>query len=48
MLIYLDFDGVLHPDEVYVVKGKIVLKSEGALFMWADRKRLARPPLLRA
>ena len=37
MLIYLDFDGVLHPDEVYVVKGKIVLKSEGALFLFFYR-----------
>ncbi|MDA7087672.1 HAD domain-containing protein [Pseudomonas sp. SA3-5] len=37
MLLYLDFDGVRHPDEVYIVKGKIVLKAEGELFMWANR-----------
>ena len=37
MHIYLDFDGVLHPDEVYVVRGKVVLKAEGSLFMWAPR-----------
>jgi hypothetical protein len=33
MILYLDFDGVLHPDEVYIVKGKVVLRAEGTLFM---------------
>jgi hypothetical protein len=37
MILYLDFDGVLHPDEVYIVEGKVVLRAEGTLFMWADR-----------
>ena len=35
MLLFLDFDGVLHPDAVYLHKGKIELRSEGELFMWA-------------
>ena len=35
-IVYLDFDGVLHPDEVYRIRGKIVLKWDGiALFEWA-------------
>lgn len=32
--IFLDFDGVLHPDEVYLVKGKPTIKGAGSLFMW--------------
>ena len=32
MLLFLDFDGVLHPDAVYLHKGKIELRSEGELF----------------
>lgn len=32
--LFLDFDGVLHPDEVYRIKGKPTLKGEGSLFMW--------------
>lgn len=35
LLLFLDFDGVLHPDEVYLVKGRPTLKAEGSLFMWA-------------
>ncbi len=35
MILFLDFDGVLHPDGVYLVKGRPVLRAEGALFMWA-------------
>ena len=35
MILFLDFDGVLHPDEAYLVKGRPVLRAEGALFMWA-------------
>jgi hypothetical protein len=35
-ILYLDFDGVLHPDEVYRIRGKIVLKCDGmSLFEWA-------------
>lgn len=35
-ILFLDFDGVLHPDEVYRVGGKIVLKMDGfCLFEWA-------------
>ena len=34
MILFLDFDGVLHPDEAYLVKGRPVLRAEGALFMW--------------
>ena len=49
MILYLDFDGVLHPDEVYIVKGKVVLRAEGTLFMWADRlaEALADRPAVR-
>lgn len=49
MILYLDFDGVLHPDEVYIVKGKVVLRAEGKLFMWADRlaEALADRPAVR-
>lgn len=35
MILFLDFDGVLHPDEAYLVKGRPVLRADGALFMWA-------------
>lgn len=35
-VLYLDFDGVLHPDAVYLVRGQIVLKADGfSLFEWA-------------
>lgn len=35
-VLYLDFDGVLHPDEVYRYKGRLVLKYDGLeLFEWA-------------
>lgn len=34
--LFLDFDGVLHPDAVYRVEGKIVLRANGlSLFEWA-------------
>lgn len=36
MILFLDFDGVLHPDAVYLQKGGPVLKTDGALFMWAE------------
>jgi hypothetical protein len=35
VILFLDFDGVLHPNEAYLVKGRPVLRAEGALFMWA-------------
>lgn len=34
MIIFLDYDGVLHPDEAYLIKGRPVLRAEGKLFMW--------------
>lgn len=34
MILFLDYDGVLHPDSAYLVKGRPVLKTEGELFMW--------------
>jgi len=38
VILFLDFDGVLHPDAVYLRhSGQIELRTEGALFMWADR-----------
>lgn len=35
MILFLDFDGVLHPDLAYLVKGRPTLKGDGQLFMWA-------------
>ena len=35
MILFLDYDGVLHPDSAYLIKGRPVLKTEGELFMWA-------------
>ena len=32
-----DFDGVLHPDATYLVRGRPILRADGHLFMWADR-----------
>lgn len=34
MLLFLDFDGVLHPDDVYMERGRPTLRAEGDLFMW--------------
>ena len=34
MLLFLDYDGVLHPDEVYLKRGRPVLRGPGELFMW--------------
>lgn len=34
-VLFLDFDGVLHPDAVYLSKNGPTLKVEGELFMWA-------------
>lgn len=35
MILFLDFDGVLHPDAAFLVKGRPTLKAKGELFMWA-------------
>lgn len=35
MILFLDFDGVLHPDAVYLERGRPVLRSDGELFMWS-------------
>lgn len=35
MILFLDFDGVLHPDAVYLIRGRPVLRAPGELFMWA-------------
>lgn len=35
MILFLDFDGVLHPDAAFLVNGRPTLKAEGALMMWA-------------
>ncbi|WP_156684339.1 HAD domain-containing protein [Pseudomonas sp. Leaf127] len=34
-VIFLDYDGVLHPDAVYLSKQGPSLKADGELFMWA-------------
>lgn len=35
-ILYLDYDGVLHPDEVYRIRGRIVLRRDGvSLFEWS-------------
>lgn len=35
MIVFLDYDGVLHPDAAYLVKGRPELRAAGTLFMWA-------------
>lgn len=36
MIVFLDYDGVLHPDAVYRrLSGQIELRAPGELFMWA-------------
>ncbi len=38
MILFLDFDGVLHPDAVYLrLNGEIELRAPGELFMWAPQ-----------
>jgi len=45
VILFLDFDGVLHPDAVYLRhSGQIELRTEGELFMWSDR-RLPKPAI---
>lgn len=34
MILFLDFDGVLHPDEVYITRSGPQLRGDGELFMW--------------
>jgi len=34
-LLFLDFDGVLHPDAVYLTSRGVELRAAGELFMWA-------------
>ena len=35
-ILFLDYDGVLHPDDVYLERGRPVLHATGQqLFMWA-------------
>ena len=35
-LLFLDFDGVLHPDAVYLTRKGVELRAAGELFMWAS------------
>ena len=35
MILFLDFDGVLHPDAAYLVNGCPTLRGDGQLMMWA-------------
>ncbi|PBP66695.1 HAD domain-containing protein [Pseudomonas syringae] len=46
MILFLDFDGVLHPDDVYMTPKGPQLLSSGHLFMWAPilEKELALFP----
>jgi hypothetical protein len=36
MILFLDFDGVLHSDEVYITATGPKLRGSGELFMWAS------------
>lgn len=36
MILFLDIDGVLHPDSVYLERRRPVLRGPGHLFMWCD------------
>lgn len=36
-LLFLDYDGVLHPDAVYLSRRGIELRAAGSLFMWAPQ-----------
>jgi hypothetical protein len=44
MILFLDFDGVLHPDAVYLEKQGPVLRAPGELFMWAGLLEEALAP----
>jgi HAD domain in Swiss Army Knife RNA repair proteins len=49
MILFLDFDGVLHPDAAFLDKGRPVLRAEGELFMWTPHlvEALAPHPHIR-
>lgn len=34
MILFLDYDGVLHPDSAHLIRGSPVLRAEGELLMW--------------
>lgn len=36
MILFLDFDGVLHPDAVFLIGGHPILARGGKAFMWAQ------------
>ena len=36
LILFLDFDGVLHPSQVVMGEHGPALIGDGALFMWAD------------
>lgn len=45
MILFLDFDGVLHPDAVFLrLNGEIELRADGRLLMWAGRLSAALEP----
>lgn len=44
MILFLDYDGVLHPDAAYLVRGRPELRAEGSLFMWAPILERALAP----
>jgi hypothetical protein len=49
MILFLDYDGVLHPDAAYLVNGRPQLCAQGSLFMWAPllEETLAPHPQVR-
>lgn len=49
MILFLDFDGVLHPDAVYLTRHGVELRAECKLFMWAPilEKLLAECPQIK-
>lgn len=36
MILFRDFDGVLHPEAAYLYGKTLMLDADGALFMWAN------------
>lgn len=44
MILFVDYDGVLHPDAVFRENGRPVLRSEGSLFMWSGYLEEALEP----
>lgn len=49
MILFLDYDGVLHPDEVYLTRRGVELRGPGELFMWVSilEKLLAECPQIK-